>query len=101
MIVRTDIPLGRQAAMLIHAAGESAKNLKPGTYAIALAAPNEKSLLLLERTLATAKVAHAAFREPDYGDQLMAIGIEPVQQRRTVRRYLKGFNLFGGYHGMR
>ncbi len=100
VIVRTDIPVGRQAAMLIHAAGESAINIVPGTYAVALSSPDEGRLLKLEQRLLWEEIPHAAFREPDapFNGALMSIGIEPVEDRRMVRRFLRGFSLFGGSH---
>jgi hypothetical protein len=81
--------------MIIHAAGESAHNVQPGTYAVALSSPNERALLDLERKLQYAEIPHAAFREPDYNDQLMSIGIYPVTDRRMVRRFLRNFPLLG------
>lgn len=83
--------------MIIHAAGESANNVTPGTYAVALGASNEQQLLKLEERLTWEQVPHAAFREPDYDDQLMSIGIEPTD-RRHVRRFLKNFSLIGENH---
>lgn len=81
--------------MIVHAAGESAKNLTPETHAVVLAADSEAALLRLENRLLHEGVPHAAFREPDRGGELMSIGIEPVEDRRMVRRYLKGFPLIG------
>jgi hypothetical protein len=86
--------------MIIHAAGESACGVVPGTFAVALAAKNERELLKLEARLRGANVPHSAFREPDppWGGALMSIGIEPVQDRRAVRRFLRGFSLLGAGH---
>jgi len=99
VIVRTDVPPGVQAAMLIHAAGESSSGVVPrGTFAVALGSPSEHLLLKLENRLMLEKVSHAAFREPDRDNQLMSIGIEPVGDRRVVRRFLKGFTLLGASH---
>lgn len=83
--------------MLVHAAAESSKGTVPGTFAVVLEAPNEDSLVHLAATLEASGVPHAAFREPDspYFNQLMAIGLEPVQDRRMVRRFLKGLSLLG------
>lgn len=89
--------------MIVHAAGESARNVVPGTYAVALSAKNEHELLKLERRLRQFDVPHAAFREPDppWDGALMSIGIEPVQDRRVVRRFLRGFPLLGANHEKR
>lgn len=86
--------------MIIHAAGESAVNVTPGTYAVALSACNERQLLKLEERLTWEQVPHAAFREPDppWNGSLMAVGIEPVDNRRVVQRFLKGFYLIGENH---
>lgn len=81
--------------MIVHAAGESSHNVTSGTYAVALAADSEAALLRLEQRLQFEQISHAAFREPDRDNELMAIGIEPVEDRRTVRRFLKGFPLIG------
>jgi hypothetical protein len=83
--------------MILHAAAESATGTVPGTYAVALSAPNEESLLQLESKLLWERIPHSAFREPDppYNGALMAIGINPVEDRRIVRRFLKGFPLVG------
>jgi len=83
--------------MILHAAAESSSGTVPGTFAVALSAPNEESLLELETKLAWAQIHHSAFREPDppHNGALMAIGINPVGDRRMVRRFLKGFPLVG------
>ncbi|RLC85309.1 MAG: hypothetical protein DRJ03_12010 [Chloroflexi bacterium] len=86
--------------MIIHAAGESAQGVVPGTFAVALAAKNERALLKLEQKLRYAQIHHIAFREPDapWCDALMSIGIKPVEDRRVVRRFLRGFPLLGADH---
>ena len=86
--------------MIVHAAGESAVNVKQGTYAVVLAARDEAHIVTLEERLQSMGVSHAAFREPDRNYELMSIGINPVEDRRTVRRFLRGFSLLGGVrHG--
>lgn len=85
--------------MLIHASAESANGTIPhGTFAVALSSPDEERLLKLERRLRFEQVPHAAFREPDYNNQLMSIGIEPIKNRHIVRRLLKNFTLFGDHY---
>ncbi|MCK5641794.1 MAG: hypothetical protein KAJ19_13410 [Gammaproteobacteria bacterium] len=81
--------------MVIHAAGESARGVAPGTFAVALGAANEKALLRVEKRLRLAQIPHSAFREPDepWSGALMSIGLEPVEDRRVVRRFLKGLKL--------
>ena len=82
--------------MIVHAAGESAVNVKQGTYAVVLAARDEAHITNLEKRLQLQSIPHAAFREPDRNCELMSIGINPVEDRRSVRRFLRGFSLFGG-----
>lgn len=69
-------------AQTIHAAGESSPgpSLPPDTRAVALAVPDEASLLAVERDLVAAGVPHRAIREPDapYHGALMAIGVVPM-----------------------
>ena len=80
-IVRADLPRGVQAAMLIHAAGESSPGALPrGTRAVALAAEDETHLRLLERRLIFERIPHVAIREPDppFSGALMAIGLPPL-----------------------
>jgi hypothetical protein len=77
-VVRADLPRGVQAAMIIHAAGESSPGaLPPGTHAVALAAADETHLLRIERRLIFERIPHVAIREPDppYAGALMAIGL--------------------------
>ena len=84
--------------MLIHAAAESAKDIVPGTFAIALWADSEEDLLCLEEKLFEAGIAHSSYRESDqpYSNELMAVGIQPVE-RRVVKRFVRKFKLVG--HG--
>jgi hypothetical protein len=84
-------------AMIVHAAAYSAQGTVPGTFAVVLSAKDESALIRLEERLIWAKVPHSAFREPDapYNNALMAIGINPVEDRRMVRRFIKGFPLLG------
>lgn len=96
VIIRSDLPRGVQIAQTIHAAGESSPgNLPPSTHAVALEAPDEKSLLDLELRLIGARIEHVAIREPDepYNNQLMAIGIKPQVRGKTLRKVLSRFAL--------
>ena len=98
-IVRTDVSFGVQMAMLLHAAGESfgkdppkCRNDGVPIYAVALAAKNEAELLLLEDKLLRKAIPHVAFREPDRNNELMAIGIVPMERGR-VRNLLSSLPL--------
>jgi hypothetical protein len=83
--------------MLVHAAAESSKGTVTGTHAVVLSTEAEESLQRIADKLSHAGIPHSAFREPDspYAGALMAIGIEPVEDRRMVRRFLKGLPLLG------
>jgi hypothetical protein len=61
-IVRRDLPLGVLSAQLIHAAGESAKGVRPGCYAVALAANDESHLKVIEAKLKRFGISHVAIR---------------------------------------
>ena len=86
--------LGCMGAMIAHAAALSSSGTSPQTFVVVLQAPSEASLLALEASLLRDGIPHAAFREPDRHNQLMSIGINPVE-RRLVRRHLTGFSLLG------
>jgi hypothetical protein len=101
VIVRRDAPVGVQAAMIIHAAGESAQlggaaAARPPTHAVALTA-SEGELCALERELARAGVAYVFVREPDepWRGAPMAIGVAPMPRAR-VRRLLAHLPLVRG-----
>lgn len=90
-IVRRDLPVGVIAAQLIHAAGESSPgNLPEATRAVALAVPDEKSLLDLETSLSVAGVSFKSIREPDppYYGALMAIGLVPQHKTPLLKQLL-------------
>lgn len=74
--------------MLVHAAGLSARDVQYGTYAVVLAAKDEAELERIAEQLSNAALSHVAYREPDYDDQLMAIGVRPVKSRRRIKRIL-------------
>lgn len=58
--------------------------LPEGTFAVVLAADDEQHLLKIESALRDRGIAHKAIREPDWDNQLMAIGVVPAP-----REYLK------------
>jgi hypothetical protein len=80
--------------MIIHAAANSSTGTTSDTYALALTASCEAQLLLLEQHLTSWQIPHFAFREPDRHNELMSIGIPPME-RRMVRRFIAGFPLLG------
>jgi len=53
---------------------------------VALAAKSEEHLAFLEDNLRRLSIPHVAIREPDRGDELMAIGIRPVADRNQLKK---------------
>lgn len=97
-IVRRDLPPGVLAAQLVHAAGESAQEVKvpPNTCAVVLAVPDETALLAVEKRLQEALIdGVTSIREPDepYNGQITAIGIKP-QPRGKIRKLLSNLPLY-------
>lgn len=90
VIVRRDLPHGVQVAQTIHAAGESAGRVAPGTHAVALHARDEQQLLEIEQRLAASPFQFQAIREPDapWLGALMAIGLSPVHRTPELRQLL-------------
>jgi len=91
VIVRSDAPPGVQAAMIIHAAGESAQlpgagSAAPPTRAVALAAPPDQ-LAAICAALVAAGLRHVAIHEPDppWRGALMAVGMVPMPRARARR----------------
>ncbi len=96
MITRTDLPIGVIAAQIAHAAGESSPgDLPEGTYAIVLGVPDETALRGVLARLTLSQLAWRAIYEPDWDNQLMAIGVAPVL-RSIGRKTLSCLPLFRG-----
>lgn len=89
------MPVGVQAAQLIHAAGASSPgDLPHGTYAIALHAKDESELKKLSEALSKAYVVHTPIIESDapYSGQMTAIGVFPGD-RRKLKKLLSSYPL--------
>jgi Peptidyl-tRNA hydrolase PTH2 len=97
VIVRKDLPWGVQLAQVTHAAGESAAAAAlhgvvaaPGTTAVVLHVENEAALMALADRLRQAGHRVHEVRESDddhhYASQLMAIAVEPIEDRAAMRR---------------
>ena len=88
--------IGTIAAQVIHASGESAsalgKRLPANTHAIALSVPSEGALLELEERLLAFGIPHFSVREPDFFNQLMAIGFLPAP-KGTYKKFLAKLSL--------
>jgi len=99
VVVRKDLPLGFQAAQIVHAAGESVTvEVPPGTNAVVLETKNESELLAVMARLQRAGVPHVPIREVDapYANQLTAVGITPLKDRSLVKKILGKLKLLSG-----
>lgn len=96
--MRKDLPSwGQVCSQLVHASNESISSPVPsGTRAVVLAAKNENHLLKIEQKLIELKIPHKSIREPDLGNSLTAIGLEPVEDRNYVRPVTKKLRLLEG-----
>lgn len=96
VIVRRDLPLGVMAAMVTHAAGESAVLMDgfTGSTAVVLAVDNELQLLRCYAKLEAARISLKLIQESDgeFAGQCMAIGVRP-QERDYVFPILKNYKL--------
>lgn len=93
--MRADLPIGIQAAQIIHAAGYSSPgNLPDGTYAVALHVPDEPAILELAGALERAGLPRHLIVEGDapYAGQAMAIGIPPGD-RKGLKKLLSRYPL--------
>ena len=88
MIVRKDLPLGHIAAQVAHAAGSGSNRHPPGTYVVVLAARSAQHLDEVSRVLESRSIEHTRVEESDgpYAGQLMALGLELVNDRTMVRK---------------
>lgn len=96
-MVRSDLPLGFLAAQVAHAAGESSLGVKPGTNVVVLAVPSEGALYAVYNRLVMASVRCTLITEPDppWNGAATAIGLEPVADRKPLRRVLQHLPLLG------
>ena len=88
VIVRRDLPLGKMAAMVTHAAGESGARYDDperggfqGCRAVVLEARDEVDLIMAQKQLQRNSIEDVSVYEsdPPYSGQLMAIGLVPVE----------------------
>ena len=58
---------------------------------------DEKSLLTLAKKFQQAGIRHSLIQEvdPPFTNQFTAIGIEPVQDRSEIKKYLQKLRLYG------
>lgn len=94
VVVRSDLSRGVLAAQVVHAAGESSPGgLSEGTFAVVLATSDEASLHAIASKLDGAGIAFVRIVEPDRNNELTALGLAPVRDRREVRRVLSSLPL--------
>lgn len=99
ILVRRDLPLGVLAAMITHAAGESAvyyQNPEDGRFrnarAVVLEAKNEDALYTASGLFMKHGIAQVQIVESGavYNGQLMAIGLVPIESE-TVEAVMRPF----------
>jgi hypothetical protein len=90
VILRRDLPTGLMVANTVHAAGESA-GVPKGTFAVALATVDQAELEQVLAKLEALEVPHSAIREEQ--GELVAIGVEPLQDRSVIRKAVSSLPL--------
>ena len=92
--MREDLPKGVLAAHVCHAAGESGP-APPGSIAVVLGVAGEPELLLVADKLDAQRVPHVLIREDSgpYEGQVTAIGIQPTNDRASVRKAVSSLRL--------
>ena len=96
LVTRADLPAGAQAVQAAHALREFAESFPDvdrswhaGSNTLALlAVPNEAALVGVLRKAQDRGIRVACFREPDFGDQLTALAVEPSQAAQRLCRAL-------------
>lgn len=84
---------GVQAAQIVHAVGESLQGPHGAeTYAVVLTARDELHLSLVAEDLERRGVPLVRIREPDHGNELMAVGLRPAR-KESVRRHVSSLPL--------
>lgn len=94
VLVRADLPPGKMMAQGIHAALQFAHDhdlvfrdwVRLSNYLIIKEAPDENALRAVVESARLRGHKHAVFTEPDLGDSLTAVAVEPAG-RRLFRRF--------------
>lgn len=92
VVTRQDMSPGAQATQSTHAAFQFAVEhpllterwYQESKYLVLLSVPDEASLGVLAVRLDEADLVYTVWREPDWGDQITAIAVEPCQQARIM-----------------
>lgn len=91
--MRNDLSVPQQIVQSCHAAIEVARSLLPvecpHPHLVVCAVADERQLFQCLERLRRLGIAHRAFFEPDRGNELTAIGTEPIsgERRRIFKRY--------------
>ena len=91
--MRNDLSVPQQIVQSCHAAIEVAKSLLPAElphpHLVVCAVRGERELFQCIDRLRRFGIAYHAFHEPDLGNELTAIGTEPVcgERRQVFKRY--------------
>lgn len=94
IITRSDLPPGFQIAQSCHAAFQFAHDhrdafdnwLDISNYLVILSASNEASLTSLLRRADMHGIRSSKFKEPDLGDSLTAVALEPGDKTKRLCR---------------
>lgn len=89
VVVRSDLPIGTMAAMVLHAAGETGP-APEHTRAVVLAVHSEFALRAVSALLPEARLGRGLIveTEGEYVGQMMAIGLPPCVGRRPELSHL-------------
>ncbi len=95
-VTRSDMSPGYQAVQSTHAAidfifehqSRAGPWHRDSNYLVQLVVENEEALKQLIKKLAKAELAITIFREPDIGNQITAIAIEPHEETQRICRNL-------------
>lgn len=85
MVTRQDLSPGYRAVQSTHAAinfifenpSRAGPWFRDSNYLVLLEVLNEKQLKLLSRKCEELRIVHTVFREPDIGNQVTAVALEP------------------------
>ena len=92
IVVRSDIPVGRAAAQIVHAVVEFCLNWHShSNYVAVLSVPNEIELMRLLIEAKDANVVCSAFKEPDLEYEYTAIALESSKASRALTEKLSLF----------
>lgn len=96
VITRSDLSDGYKAVQSTHAAinftfehpNRAGPWFQESNYLVLLETVDEKSLKALIRKFELKKLNYTVFREPDIGDQITAIAVEPSKETKKLVRSL-------------